>query len=102
MSNVQSNYCYKEYAPLYISTDHDPFFQFHLWNANLSILEIEEIKSIYRKKLNNFTDCYNNHRVHASLNGTLPAKCGEEKQSPLAALTNYGTVKLTDLRTLLK
>jgi len=43
-----------------------------------------------QNKLDDFTDYYNNHRVHASLNGTLPAKCGEEKQSPLAALTNYG------------
>ncbi len=108
--------------PLYISTDHDPLFQFHRWKANLRILEIEKIKSIpftpishpyierligtvrrefldqtlfwneidLQKKLNDYTDYYNNHRVHASLNGTLPAKCGEEKQSPLAALTNYG------------
>ena len=43
-----------------------------------------------QKKLNDFTDYYNNHRVHASLNGTLSAKCGEKIQSPLAALTNYG------------
>ncbi len=110
----------------YISTDHDPLFQFHRWKANLRILEIEKIKSIpftpishpyierligtvrrefldqtlfwneidLQKKLNDYTDYYNNHRVHASLNGTLPAKCGEEKLSPLAALTNYGWYSL--------
>ena len=33
-------------VPHYISTDHDPLFQFHRWKANLSILEIEEVKSI--------------------------------------------------------
>lgn len=36
----------KKYAPHYISTDHDPLFQFHRWKANLRILEIEEVKSI--------------------------------------------------------
>src|SRR5210317_742518 len=32
--------------PHYISTDNDPLFQFHRWQANLRILEIEEVKSI--------------------------------------------------------
>ena len=32
--------------PKYISTDNDPLFLFHRWQANLRILEVEEIKSI--------------------------------------------------------
>jgi transposase InsO family protein len=36
----------KKHPPHYISTDHDPLFQFHRWKANLRILEIDEVKSI--------------------------------------------------------
>ena len=32
--------------PVRISTDNDPLFQYRQWKANLSILEIEEIKSL--------------------------------------------------------
>ena len=32
--------------PKYVSTDHDPFFKFHRWQANLRILEVEEIKTV--------------------------------------------------------
>jgi len=32
--------------PKYLSSDNDPIFLFHRWQANLRILEIEEIKSI--------------------------------------------------------
>ncbi len=32
--------------PTSISTDNDPLFKFHRWEANLRILEIEHIKSI--------------------------------------------------------
>jgi len=32
--------------PKYLSSDNDPLFQFHRWQANLRILEIEEIKTI--------------------------------------------------------
>jgi putative transposase len=32
--------------PKYISTDNDPLFKFGKWQANLRILEIEEIKSV--------------------------------------------------------
>lgn len=32
--------------PHYISTDNDPLFQFHRWQANLRVLEVEEIKSV--------------------------------------------------------
>lgn len=32
--------------PKYLSSDHDPLFRFHQWQANLRILEITEIKTI--------------------------------------------------------
>ena len=32
--------------PIYLSSDHDPLFNFHRWRANLRILDIEEIKSV--------------------------------------------------------
>lgn len=33
-------------SPKYLSSDNDPLFQYHRWQANLRILEIQEIKSI--------------------------------------------------------
>ncbi|MCB1937291.1 MAG: transposase [Nitrosomonas sp.] len=33
-------------TPTYLSTDHDPLFNFYRWHANLRILEIHEIKTI--------------------------------------------------------
>ena len=32
--------------PKYLSTDHDPLFRFHPWQANLRVLGIDEIKSV--------------------------------------------------------
>ena len=32
--------------PQYLSSDHDPLFQFHQWQANLRILDVKEIKTI--------------------------------------------------------
>jgi len=32
--------------PRYLSSDYDPLFKYHRWQANLRILDIEEIKSI--------------------------------------------------------
>ena len=32
--------------PLRISTDHSPLFEFHRWQANLRILEIDEVKTV--------------------------------------------------------
>lgn len=32
--------------PTSLSSDHDPLFEFHRWKANLSILEIQEIKTV--------------------------------------------------------
>jgi putative transposase len=32
--------------PKYLSSDHDPLYKFHQWQANLSILEVTEIRSV--------------------------------------------------------
>ena len=33
-------------APKYLSADHDPLYRFHQWQANLRILDVEEIKTV--------------------------------------------------------
>ena len=33
-------------TPRHLSTDHDPLFKFHQWQANLRVLEIDEIKTV--------------------------------------------------------
>ena len=33
-------------APTYLSSDHDPLYRFHQWQANLRILEVEAIKTV--------------------------------------------------------
>jgi transposase InsO family protein len=33
-------------VPRYLSSDNDPLFEYHRWQANLRILEIKEIKSV--------------------------------------------------------
>lgn len=32
--------------PRYVSSDHDPLYEFHRWKANLRILEVREIKTV--------------------------------------------------------
>lgn len=32
--------------PKYLSTDNDPLFAYHRWKANLSVLDVEELKSV--------------------------------------------------------
>jgi len=32
--------------PRYLSTDHDPLFRYHRWQANLRVLEIEPVKTV--------------------------------------------------------
>jgi hypothetical protein len=36
----------KHSPPSYLSSDNDPLFLYHRWRANLSVLQIEEIKSV--------------------------------------------------------
>ncbi len=45
MSNVQQRYLHYG-TPTYLSSDNDPLFEYHRWQANLRILGIEEIKSV--------------------------------------------------------
>ena len=33
-------------VPRHLSTDHDPLFEAHQWNANLRVLEIDELKTV--------------------------------------------------------
>lgn len=92
--------------PSYLSSDHDPLFDYHRWKANLRVLEVEEIKTVpgvpishpfierligtirrefldlvlfwnsadLERKLEEFRQYYNDHRVHASLNANTPAE----------------------------
>src|SRR4029077_7755193 len=32
--------------PKYMSSDHDPLYRFHQWQANLRVLEVKEIKTV--------------------------------------------------------
>ena len=42
-----------------------------------------------QNKLDDFTDYYNNHRVHASLDGEIPAKFGEKRMRHFTSLANF-------------
>jgi len=33
-------------VPKYLSSDHDPLYLFHQWQANLRVLEVQEIKTV--------------------------------------------------------
>jgi hypothetical protein len=33
-------------SPTYLSSDHDPLYRFHQWQANLRILDVSEIKTV--------------------------------------------------------
>lgn len=33
-------------SPRYLSSDHDPLFRFHQWNANLRILDVMQVKTV--------------------------------------------------------
>lgn len=37
---------YEKALPRYLTSDHDPLFEYHRWQANLRILEIQPIKSV--------------------------------------------------------
>jgi transposase InsO family protein len=36
----------RQSLPRYLSTDHDPLFRFHRWQANLRALDIEPVKTV--------------------------------------------------------
>jgi transposase InsO family protein len=37
---------YGQALPKYLSTDNDPLYRFHQWEANLRVLEVTEIKTV--------------------------------------------------------
>ena len=43
-----------------------------------------------QNKLDDFTDYYNNHRVHASLNGKVPGRFGKKRMRPNVNFTKFG------------
>ena len=97
-------------APRYLSSDNDPLFLYHQWQANLRILATKEIKTvpytplshpfverligtIHRehldhtlfwnaadlgRKLDEFRQYYNAHRVHTALDGNTPSEIAGE------------------------
>ena len=36
----------KQGAPTYLSSDHDPLYRFHQWQANLRVLDVAAIKTV--------------------------------------------------------
>jgi len=37
---------YRQSVPKYLSSDNDPLFRFHQWQANLRVLDVKEIKTV--------------------------------------------------------
>ena len=93
-------------VPKYLSSDNDLLFLYHRWQANLRILDVDEIKTVpytplshpfverligtirreyldhtlfwdscdLERKLEEFRQYYNVHRVHTSLDGDIPSE----------------------------
>src|SRR3984893_293857 len=53
--------------PTYLSSDHDRLYQFHQWQANLSILGVEEIKTVPYAPLS--------HPFFERINGSIRREC---------------------------
>ena len=96
--------------PKYLSSDHDPLYRFHQWQANLRVLEVTEIKTVpyvplshpfverlrreyldrilfwtttdLETKLLDFQHYYNGHRTHAGLDGRTPEPSLDTGRSP--------------------
>jgi putative transposase len=56
----------QRWLPKYLSSDNDPLYRFHQWQANLRVLEVTD------NKLLDFRTYFNNHRTHTSLEGRTP------------------------------
>jgi putative transposase len=54
-------------SPTYLSSDHDPLYQFHQWKANLRILNVKEIKTVPHAPLS--------HPFVERLIGTVRREC---------------------------
>ena len=105
--------------PKHGSTDHEPVFRFHLWLANLRVIEIEEValfvpvshpcierliitvrreyldRQLFwnaidlKRKLEAFRNYCNAPRVHSSHDGTTPAHRAGVSPPPRALLGQY-------------
>ena len=58
---------YGHAPPKYLSSDHDRLFEFHRWQANLRILDVEEIKTVPHAPLS--------HPFVERLIGTIRREC---------------------------
>jgi len=108
-------------VPQYLSSDNDPLFGYHRWQANLRVLEVDEIKTVpgvpvshpfverligtvrreyldhvlvwnstdLERKLEEFRHYYNDHRVHASLDGNTPTEASGYLSSTRADLHDF-------------
>jgi len=72
-------------VPKYLSCDNDPLFQYHRWQANLRILEVQEIKTVpyvslshpfierligtLRREFLDHVFCWNAHDLERKLKG---------------------------------
>ena len=107
--------------PIYLSSDNDPLFLYHQWQANLRILGANEIKAIpytplshpfverligtirqefldqtlfwnatdLERKLDDFRQYYNSHRVHTALKDTTPSEMPRKPVRRCADLSQY-------------
>jgi putative transposase len=54
-------------SPTYLSSDHDPLFRFHQWQANLRILDVQDVKTVQGVPLS--------HPFVERLIGTIRREC---------------------------
>jgi len=108
-------------TPNYLSSDNNPLFLYHQWQANLRILGADEIKAIpftplshpfverligtlrrefldqtlfwnasdLERKLEDFRQYYNSHRVHTALYDTAPAEMPGKSIICLADISQF-------------
>jgi len=94
-------------VPKFLSSDHDPLYRFHQWEANLRILGITEIKTVphvpwfhpfitirrerldrllfwtaidLERKLVSFQNYYNENRTHSALKARTPIEAPESER----------------------
>jgi transposase InsO family protein len=58
--------------PKYLSTDHDPLYRFHQWEANLRVRMFFWTAADLEAKLLDFQEFYNGYQTHAGLEGLPP------------------------------
>jgi len=108
-------------APRYLSSDNDPLFLYHQWQANLRILGTDEVKTVpyaplshpfverligtirrefleqtlflntsdLERKLVDFRQYYNSHRIHTALDDNTPVEMPGKTISCYAELSQF-------------